>query len=303
MAAPGTPPQGPPPGTPQGQPQAPQAPGTPPPTWTTEPARRVTAPGTGSWRRAVSVIGIVLVVLAVLLAAAMLVGALRQLAGTTLHPTSAALPSAVSNLTVVADHGDLILREGEDHVVRTTGPAASFNESRIEVEDLGGGDTEVTISGPQRWFPAPIGPRSASAFEVVVPAGTLDEVTLRTQLGDITAEGVVADRALTAHSALGSISLTGGTEEQIDATAEAGDVTVDLPDAAPLPHRITASSELGDVDVTVPRAPADHWYRVESASDLGTAHDGTRTRTPVPGGQETLIVAETATGTVRVTER
>jgi hypothetical protein len=299
-----------------------QVPAAPPPSWRTEPARLVEpGPGGGGWRRGVTALGIVLAVLGVLVAAALLVGALRQLVGTTLYPTSAALPADVSALTVTSNHGAIVLTAGSELLVRTTGPGASFNEARIDVTEHADGAVDVSIMQPDRWFTFPVGPTRAATYEVVVPADQLESAALRTDLGDITVSSDVPTLAmetelgdieadhtsgsgmLTARTALGDIRLTSSTADRVDARTEMGEVDIHLPEAAALPSEVSASSELGDVDISVPAAPEGHSYRVEAVTDLGTLRDEVRSDTEVPGGTSTVIHVEAATGNITVTER
>jgi hypothetical protein len=167
----------------------------------------------------------------------------------------------------------------------TTVPAADGEQARALLEHGGGGETTtVRVSQPENYSTWP-GTGCARDVLLLVPEDLDLDLELRSELGDVTAEGTFA--ALDVDADIGEVHLgpvsapqgvrvsadLGGIEAElvapgpsaVDLSSSLGDITLRLPADASGP--VGAASELGDVEIS---AAGTSTWQIETSAELGT---------------------------------
>jgi hypothetical protein len=163
---------------------------------------------------------------------------------------------AISAIEFNVDSGDLRLTAG-----KATGPSditvgrrLGWTHTRPRITEEWQGDTlRITSTCPES--------ACYTDYTVTVPSNV--RIKADTAAGDIRVMG--ASGALTLHSGAGDISATSLGSPNVDATTNAGDITVRL---AVIPATVSARSAAGDVEVSVPDAGPEG-YRVQASTSAG----------------------------------
>ena len=197
----------------------------------------------------------------------------------------------------------------------TTVPAADAEQVRALLEHGGGGElTTLQVSQPENFSTWP-GTGGARDVLLLVPEDLELDLDLRSELGDVTAEGTFA--ALEVQAEVGDVHLgplsaaqgvgvstdIGAIEAElvapgptaVDLSSSLGDISLQLPADASGP--VGAVTELGDVEIA---AAGTSTWRIESSAELGSESVDPGLRGPAGEAVGTLTVA-TETGDITLT--
>jgi hypothetical protein len=260
------------------------------------PGRRLApAPGRDRpWRLLTTLLGAAIVLLVVLALAATSTATWLAGRGYTEVPAITALGSPTS-LTLTSATGTVrVLPSGEvDEVTlalvapgQTTLPEEEARVRARITTDLRGTAATVDVRQPARSSAPPWTPATQDVL-LLVPTGPDLALEVRAEVGDVLVDGDFT--ALHAVSRVGDLRLGPLTAPAgVTATADVGDIDVELGSPAPatvdltaavgdvellLPTdaggEVTVSADLGDVEVA---APGTERWRVDAASELGDVH-------------------------------
>lgn len=129
---------------------------------------------------------------------------------------------------------------------------------------------------------------ATSGGDLTVPAGIPSNVTLSTDGGDITADGLTRTARLESDG--GDISATGIASSDVTASSSGGDITLTF---TKVPRDVQVTSEGGDISIVVPRGSYEFNVTTEGGTPSTPASD--------PGASD-VITATSWGGDVTISE-
>lgn len=235
------------------------------------PRRLVPSPGRDRpWRRGIVLAGSAVMALAVLVLAAATTATWwnGRLFGDVPATTVLGTPSS---LQLTSSLGDVRVQSSDevDQVTLslvapgTTVPATADETARALVERSGGSSSaSVRVSQPESFSTWP-GTDDSRDVLLLVPSGHELDLDLRSDVGDVVAEGVFGSLRVQADVGdvhLGPVAAT----EEVSVTADVGSIEAEI--AAPGPAAVDLSSSIGDVALQL---PADAGGTVGAVTELG----------------------------------
>lgn len=246
------------------------------------PRRLVPSPGRDRpWRRGIVLAGSAVMALVVLALAAATTATWwnGRLFGDV--PATTALGSP-SSLQLTSTRGDVRVQSSDevDQVTLslvapgTTVPATADETSRALVERSGGSSSAtLRVSQPESFSTWPVLDDTRDVL-LLVPAGHELDLDLRSEVGDVVAEGVFGSLRVQADVGdvhLGPVAAT----EEVSVTADVGGIEAEI--AAPGPAAVDLSSTIGDVSLQLPADAGGTVGAVTELGDVRIAVSGTST--------------------------